>query len=454
MAQSISAVTPGLSANDVLRQFSSRVSESQARQFAAASRRGGPPRDRRLPRLVLLGFQIATALFARMSLTDVFAQLLPGFAGARTLSASVIAQGRARLGWLPFRQLAAYLRRLTPPAECPSAFYRGLRLLAVDGTSLTMPDTPANARAFGYHVAGGGRSHCPLLRLVALVELGTHTFLNWVVKPNKTSEIPMGRSLIRHLEEGQLLLLDAAFHSFALTRAVRDRGGHLLGRVASGPLLQRRQELVDGSSLARLYRTARDRHLDRHGLDVRVIEYRHHDPRRTRCGLRTRLVTTLLDPATAPAWELVELYHVRWEQELAFRELKAQLADRRTHVRSQTPLGVLQDVEGLMIAHGLLRTVMAEAAHRHGLPPLELSFVQTLRIVQRHGRDRPGEPGQPDFPTWWAGLLDAIAQTRQKPRRNRIYPRVIKAGRNKFPSKKTHHQGTTTTPFRDSIEIT
>jgi Transposase DDE domain/Insertion element 4 transposase N-terminal len=454
MAHTISTVSAGSPANDILRQLSSRLSEDFAHELAAASRLSGPPRNRRLPRRILLGFQIASSLHSRCSLTDVFAQLLPGAPRSEhQVSASVITQGRARLGWLPFRKLAAHLRRLTTRKECPSAFYRGYHLLAIDATTLTMPDTPANAKAFGYSLCGQGRSHTPLLRLVALIELGTHTFLNWTAKPIDTSEVPMALHLIPQLKPRQLLLHDAGYHSFSFYHAVRKQGAHLLGRVSSGPLLTRRKTLADGSYSARIYPTVQDRLKDRNGLDVRVIEYRHNDPKRTRCQQRTRLVTTLLNCQTAPARELVELYHFRWEQELAFRELKTYLADQRTDLRSKTPVGVLQDVWGLMIAHGLLRSAMTEAGHHYKIPPHELSFLKTLRIVQRHIRQMPADASHPDAKTWWAGLLSEIASTQQT-RRNRIYPRVMKAGRNKFPSKKPHHKGAKTKPFKKYIRFT
>ena len=442
-------------ASEFLPHLLASVPEAVAREFAAASRIGGPPRDRLVPRHVLLWFGLAAALDSRLSPTQVFAQLLPGFAGDGLPSASVLAQGRVRLGWLPLRRLAHHLRRRPPtPRECPSAFHRGLRLLAIDGTTLAVPDTPANAKAFGRHVAGGGPAHFPQVRLVALMELGTRTFTHWTVKPVRAGEVPMARSLIPHLEAGQLLLHDAGFQGFSFTAAVRERGAHVLGRVPNGPLLKSRRRLADGSDLARLYPTTADRLKDRNGPTVRVVEYAHDDPKRTRCRVRTRLVTTLLDPKADPARTLIALYHRRWDQELAFRELKTHLADRRVEVRSKTPVGVLQDVWALVIAHGLLRGVMAEAGQAHGVPPTELSFTDTLRIVQRHAREVPADPTGPDGRRWWDDLLRAIAATRLPPRRLRLYSRVVKSGRNKFPTKKPHHRQVHVKPFQDHVHIT
>ena len=290
------------------------VPEAVARELAA-SRIGGPPRDRRVPRHVLLWFRLAAALDSRAARTQVFAQLIPGFAGDGRPSASVLAHGRVRLGWLPRRRLARHLRRRPPtPRECPSAVHPGLRLVAVDGTTRAGPR--------------------PQVRLVARPELGTRTVTHGTGEPVRAGEVPTARGLIPPLEAGQLLLHDAGFQGFSFTAAVRERGAHVLGRVPVGPLLKSRRRPADGSDLARLDPTTADRLTDRNGLDVRVIESTHDDPTRTRGRVRTRPVTTPLNARTDPARTLVALDHRRWDQELAVRELKTHPADRRRVVKA------------------------------------------------------------------------------------------------------------------------
>src|SRR6185437_11774980 len=226
----------------------------------------------------------------------------------------------------------------------PDAFYKGLRLLGLDGTTLSVPDTPANARAFGYARNQHGGSGFPQLRLLALCELGTHALVRWLIKPFATSEVPMADVLVRHLGPDQLLLLDANFFSFRLWQAVGGRGAALLARVQRGPLLQPVLRLSDGSYLAQIYASTADRRADRGGVPVRVLAYTHNDPARVGCGKPARLVTSLLDPGAFPAGELIELYHTRWEQELALGELKTHLNGRKVDVRSRTPAGVAQEV--------------------------------------------------------------------------------------------------------------
>lgn len=447
------APTPVRSA-DFLPQLFRRVPEAVARAAVRATRRGGPPRDRQFPRLAALWVQLAGALLADRSWTRVAAAVLDRTAARGVPTDAALRRARGRLGLAPLRDLTRRLvRPLATPAAAPAAFYRGLRLLGLDGTTLDVPDSPANDRAFGRAANGRGKSHRPQLRLVALCELGTHAFLKWIVKPCRASEVPMALALLPAVGPGDLLLHDCGFYGLRLWDAARRRGAELLGRVKAGPLLTARVRLPDGSYLARMYPTTRDRMKDTRGRDVRVVEYVHRDPNRPRCGERTRLVTTLLDPARYPADELVELYHRRWEHELAFGELKVHLDGRPVPVRSRTPLGVLQEVEALMPVHYLLRSAMAEAGELAGVAPLGLSFAGTLDVVRLRLREAPPAAAADRVAAWWAEVLMEVGRQVLRPRRGRRYPRAVKAGRRKYPSRKPDYKETATEPFAGYVDI-
>lgn len=115
---------------------------------------------------------------------------------------------------------------------------------------------------------------------------------------------------------------------------------------------------------------------------VRVIEYTHDDPNRPGAGRRHRLITDVLNPADLPAIEAPSINHERWEQELAFDEIKTHLSGRAVMIRSKTPAGVVQEVYGLMLAHYVVRRVIHDAATvaMHDLD--RLSFTDSLRIIQ------------------------------------------------------------------------
>ena len=215
MAQSTTArlAVPPLDPH-FLPQLVRHLPESMVRHAAAASYLTDAPRNRIIPRINLLWLQVAAGIFSHCSITQVIRALLTGFADQMP-SSSVIAQGRSRLGWLPFRQLAALVALpIAKTGENLRAFYRGLRLVGIDGTTLSMADTPANDRAFGRAYNQVGASCYPRLRLVALCELGTHVLFHWIVKPFCTSELRMSHALLSHLQADQLLRMTVLFSAF------------------------------------------------------------------------------------------------------------------------------------------------------------------------------------------------------------------------------------------------
>ena len=141
------------------------------------------------------------------------------------------------------------------------------------------------------------------------------------------------------------------------------------------------RRLVDGSYLSQVYACDKDRRRHRHGITVRVIEYRLE-------GVADaepiyRLVTSILDPQQAPAEELAALYHERWEIETALDELKTHLRGARIVLRSKTPDLVRQEFYGLMMAHFAVRALMHEAALQADEDPDRLSFLHAVRVVRR-----------------------------------------------------------------------
>jgi len=210
------------------------------------------------------------------------------------------------------------------------------------------------------------------------------------------------------------------------------------------------RRLSDGSYLAKLYRNATDRKHDRDGFLVRIIEYTLDDPNRPGHGQKHRLLTTLLDETLDPARTLIELYHVRWEQELSIDEAKTHELDRLT-LRSQTPAGVVQELYALLIDHYVVRTLMFEAAAARGLPPVRMSFTGTLKILRCRMPECPRRPA--GVRRWWENLLAEIGEEVIPPRRNRINPRVIKRKMSKWKKKRPEHRPypQPTKEFRDAI---
>jgi hypothetical protein len=198
------------------------------------------------------------------------------------------------------------------------------------------------------------------VRLVSLVESGTHVLFGSVIGPYTDGETTLAHRVVPALRRGMLCLADRLFFGWKLWTAARATGADLLWRIKRNARLPVERALPDGSYLSTLYASDRARRQQADGIRVRVIEY--HLAGVTDAESLYRLVTTLLDPAAAPAEELVALYHERWEIETALDELKTHLRGAQVVLRSKTPELVRQECYGLLLAHFALRGLMHEAA--------------------------------------------------------------------------------------------
>jgi hypothetical protein len=406
----------------------------------------------RLPAWFMVFFVIGLGLFCQDSYRQVF-KWLQRFRPGATPGRATLAEARKGLGIAPLRLLARHVVRLRGTPDTPGAFYRGLRLMALDGFVLDVPDTAANARVFGRPRSGRDVGAFPQARVLSLCETGCHVLYRSLVKPCRRGESRMAGYLLRFLEPDMLLLWDRNFFSYAHVAAVQARQAHLLARLKSNLVFAPLQGLADGSYLAKAYPSPGHRARDEGGILVRIIEYTLDDPARPTQAQVHRLLTTLLDPALDRAEALVVLYHERWEEELALDELKTHQRARPV-LRSQTPAGVVQEVEGLLLAHYAVRALMQEAAARDGLDPQRLSFVGALKVLRCR---LPGVPASAaGRRRWWADLVAEVGEEVLPERRDRVNPRVIKRKLSKWPKKRPQHRRTPqpTKPFRESIAIT
>jgi hypothetical protein len=405
----------------------------------------------RLPAWFVVWLVIGTGLFAKDSFRQIFKHLQRFRKGA-TPGRSTFSEARKGLGLTPLRLLGSRVVRLLGTPKTPGAFYKGRRLMGLDGFVLDVADTPANDKAFGRPSNGHSEGAFPQVRVLALSELGSHVLYRWLVKPFCRGESSMTPYLLDFLEEDMLLLWDRNFFSFKHVQQVRQSGAHLLARIKSNLIFEPIEVLPDGSYLAKMYPTCYDRQKDRNGVLVRIIEYTLEDPSRAKPGEVQRLLTTLLDAKEHPAEELIVLYHQRWEEELAIDELKTHQRERPV-LRSKTPLGVLQEIEGLMLAHYAVRAVMQEAAAEGGLDPRQLSFTATLKILRCRLPEVP--QSKAGRKRWWQDILAEVTEELLPPRRDRINPRVIRRPQSKWPKKQPHHRQhpQPTKPFEEIIKI-
>ena len=196
-------------------------------------------RRRLLPTHLVVTLVVAMGLWASESMRHVLAEVVAGWregrddesAGWHLPSTAAIVQARQRAGARLLRELFQAVARPIATAQTPSAFLGGLRLMAIDGSTIDVADTPENAHAFGRPTTKRGDGAFPQIRVLALIETGTHVICDAVIRPFRTGEIPTALRLLRAVGPGMLLLWDRGFHSYAMVRTTREREAEFLGRT-------------------------------------------------------------------------------------------------------------------------------------------------------------------------------------------------------------------------------
>lgn len=351
-------------------------------------------RERDLPAHVMVYYAMALALYADVSTREVLRCLLEGVrwlgdpdAGAEPAGPSGISQARTRLGAAPLEQLYRTVVEPVAVEGTPGAWYRGWRVMSLDGTTLDVGDTTANARAFGRPRSARGVNTTgafPQLRLVGLLETGTHVICGAQLGTYRTSEVALAADVLPSLTGEMLCLADRGLLGFDLWRTASATGAALVWRASATFTLPVLERWADGSYRSELRWNPQCQSRDRTPIPVRVIAYTL--PGAPGAKATYRVVTNILEATRAPAAELAALYHERWEIETAFDEFKTHLRGAQRVLRSKTPDLVRQEAWGFLLAHFAIRALMHEAA-LGTLPrardPDTLSFTHALRVTRR-----------------------------------------------------------------------
>jgi hypothetical protein len=356
-------------------------------------------RRRVLPAWLTLYFTLALALFMDRGAARVMRKLAGVLAWAErgvtvtVPSEEALSNARSRLGPGPLRLLFEKVAGPVAAPGAPGAFWRGLRLVSLDGTTLDAQDEEANWQRFGgpaTKTAAGKRLRgaFPQVRLLALAECGTRALVAAVHGTFATGEKTLARDLIGQLGEGMVCLADRNFACWELWRDAAATGAALLWRIGASFSLPVDEVLGDGTYLSRLKAPRGLRKDGAEDITVRVIEYRLEDEHGDVTETFT-LITTLPDPGAAPARELAELYRARWEIETALGALKTQMKGAGIVLRSKTPDGVVQEVWALLCAYHAVRELISAAAALAAEDPLRICFINALDIV----RGPVGTPG-------------------------------------------------------------
>ena len=418
-------------------------------------------RERKLNLLVTVLLVIMMNLYTRDSIGAVLEKMAQGLRyiwpdpDYQVPKASAVSYRRDQVGARPVVVLFHQVCQPLATADTPGAFLFGLRLMALDGTTEDIADTPANVAAFGRHESDRGPSAFPQVKGVYLVECGTHAIVDAGFWPVHTSERVGGFRLLRSVTAGMLVMWDRGFHDYDMLVQVRQRGAHVLSRLPTHVKSVKVRTLADGSYLAYLRPSAYQRRKKGERLLVRVIEYTLTDPNLPGWGETHRLVTTLLDPDTYKIMDLICAYHERWEIEITLDEIDTHQRLLPSPLRSRKPVGVIQELYGLLLAHYIIRACMVQAAQQAHLDPDRLSFIGAVRVLQNALPEfQMTAPEQ--LPALYQRLLRDIGRKRLPPRRLRSNPRVVKRKMSNFKLKRVEHQAwpqPTVRSFRKAIEV-
>lgn len=390
MARTKAGLGPGARLADYLSaSLMARVVPPQAVHEVLDAHGRNSRRIRAFPAVAGVYYVMALSLYPEASYEAVFSAVAQGLAweaGAPQpagVSKVAISLLRSRIGAQPLADLVQ--RCCVPLAEeatHPSAFYRGLRLVAFDGSTFELADDPQIEEAFGRPGGRQGPAGYPQARCIVLAECATHAILGANLGPYGGGEWALCQPLLATLEPGMLCLADRGFNGFEHWEQARATGAQLLWRCAVNRKLPVEQALSDGSCLSTIRPTGVSvAEAQARAIAVRVIDYTL--PKLPNGQPHYRLITTLLDDRAAPAMELAELYHRRWEMEAIYDELKTHLRQSRRVLRSKTPELVRQEFYGWVLAHYAVRWLLHQGATRHRIPHAELSFKGHVELLRR-----------------------------------------------------------------------
>jgi len=393
-------------------------------------------RKRRLPAEQVVWLVVGMGLYRNLPITDIVADLdlaLPGRRGPRVAPSSV-PQARERLGDEPLRWLFERTGTEWAHASARRHAWRGLALYGVDGTTLRLPDSPANRDHFGYAVSCRGESGYPMARLVTLMALRSHLLVAARFGPQAPGEHTYARELWPILPDNSLAIVDRNFLAAGILIPIASQGQsrHWLTRAKTDTTWEVVRTLGRGDWLVEkeVHRNTRAEHPDLPTRwEMRAIRYQ-------RKGFKPQtLLTSMTDPVAYPAAEVVALYHERWEIELGYDEVKTVMLDREETTRSKTPRGVSQELWGLALTYNLVRLEMERIAEEAGVTPDRISFKGALLYIEHAllmlSLSSPGR-----IPEHLRRLRADVAHFILPKRRQRSYPRAVKIKMSNYPRKR------------------
>lgn len=349
-------------------------------------------RYRALPARLMVYLVLALWLFMRSSYGMVLEKLTAGLAWSglsdqdwEVPRSGSITKARHRLGPLVMARLFQRVAGPVAAADTPGAWWRELRVCSLDSSTLDVPDTPFNDAVFGRPSNNKAPGPFPQVRIMALAENGTKTLIDAAIEGYCVDERTVARRILPSLAPGMLVLADRGFPGYHLWTDAAATGAHLAWRIPASFALPMLTPLADGTYLSRLNPPRQKNQPTPPPIPVRVIEYTvttTDTSDNTTTSELFCLITTLLDPATAPAMELAQLYHQRWQIETGLGALKTEQRGSGIVLRSHQPAGVLQEIWAMFCVYQAVRELAFQAATHASLDPSQISFKHAIETAR------------------------------------------------------------------------
>lgn len=399
-------------------------------------------RERKLTGAFVVWLAIAMGFYRNLSIQNILNRMgnVLGVGslwedGKEPTSGSTV-EARTRVGFGPVRELVETLRQWILDTYRESMSWKGWLLLDLDGTTFKVPDSHENAYRFGRPGSNRGRAAFPQMRALFLISARLRFILGALFAPYGRGEITLALRMLPLIPQGTLLILDRCFNAWQFLLGICQAGNQFLIRAKKGMKGVVQSVLGPGD---RLIEMRIPRPLRRQSPSMpKTVLVRELTVRIK--GKPYRFFTTLLDAQIYPAVELVFRYAERWQEEIALDEIKthqcgATTVNRPVIIRSKASRRVLQEAYGLVLAYNLIRILMTQAAFTYQIPPLRISFVDSLERI-RSAALLMAAARTPLLPAIFEDLLHSIAQCVLPKRKYRENPREVCIKMSGYPLKR------------------
>jgi hypothetical protein len=384
-------------------------------------------RHRRLPAEQVVWLVVALALYRHQSISEVIDDLDLALPDAQVpfVSKSAVAQARQRLGAAPLQVLFELSARAWCDQDNKHYQFKGLRLFAMDGTTLKTVDTPEHRQHFGAQYYARAVSSYPQIRGVTLTDVSTHLIRSAAFGPYGTHEMQYAKELVSAIPDDSLTAFDKGFLSAEilcdLTRHGNNR--HFIIPAKANTKWEVLEDCA-GDTLIQMRISPQARRkcpeLPQY-WQARAITIVNSSAR------KQILLTSLFDRKRYKATDIVACYERRWQIETSYRELKQTMLGKTLTLRSKTVEGVYQEIWGTLTAYNLIRVEMAKTALAVKCEPTEISFVRAFHVIQYELHWAAVTRSYGKLPALLQRLRQRLVALLNEERPGRHYDRAVKA---------------------------